>query len=144
MQISIKNIKKQALSLSIDKALDKFFKGKNFKLNFENLHMKYYYFDYQCKNYFKIAEAKDNKCVFLQLCWFGMGSIFAGNNIRPKSNVIEPYPLYRTSLRFFSKKILKNFLYLLIASKIKFNKIFNINRKKYKTGFLTWNTFNLF
>lgn len=74
MQICIEKIKDQAPLLSLikakEKTLDWFLKIEKPELYFENSNMEYYYFCWQCKDYFKTAKTKDHKRVFLAVLFF--------------------------------------------------------------------------
>lgn len=51
-----------------------------------------------------------------------MRLIFINNNIRLKLIIIKIFFLLKTNLKTFSKKVLKNLLYLQIIFEIKLNK----------------------
>lgn len=78
----------------------------------------------------------------LQLCFSEIKSTSASNSTRFKLNRIKLLFLHRTNLRSSFDKILKNSLRLLTISEEKKKKTHNINKKKYKTRLLTYNTSN--
>lgn len=68
--------------------------------------------------------------------WFLYNKVnFNGNNIRYEKNKTKSTSLSKINSRFFSNKVLKNLLPLYIASRVKLNRTFSINKKKCKIRF---------
>lgn len=72
----------------------------------------------------------------LQFYFFKRKSTFVNNSIIVQSNMKELFFYFRTSLRFFSKKTLKNIPLLQIIFEITSKNTFSNYKKKYKNDFL--------
>lgn len=78
----------------------------------------------------------------LWLCFSEIRLTSASNTKRLKLSRTGSFPLLRTNLKLFSDKISENPPHSLTTSKVKSKKTCNTSKKKYKTGFFTYDTSN--